>query len=68
MPLSLQELKVAASFLRQAKALCEGVRDFFRGQEPDATARLSDIVVRLDYERDFIDKLIMATPGGEPLS
>ncbi len=68
MPLTLQELRVAASSLRQAGALCEGARDFFRGQDADVTARLSDILRRLDYELDFIERLIMATPGGQPAS
>ncbi len=54
MPITLQESKVAASFLRQARALCEGVRDFFSGQDADEASRLSGIAVRLDYECDFV--------------
>ena len=58
MPLSIQELKVAASFLRQAKALCEGVRDFFLGHEADSAAQLSEIATPPDNEREHIDHLI----------
>ncbi|MGA7325775.1 MAG: hypothetical protein WBX25_15130 [Rhodomicrobium sp.] len=63
MPLTIQELKVAASFLRQAKALCEGVRDFFRGQDPDCAARLGEITNRIDGERGFIERLIEKNGG-----
>jgi hypothetical protein len=65
MPLSLQELKVAASFLRQARALCEGVRDFFRGEDPDLAARVGEIATRIDDEEDFVGRLILARPGGD---
>jgi hypothetical protein len=65
MPLSLQELKVAGSFLRQARALCEGVRDLFRGHDTDLAARLGDIIGRLDDEAEQVGRIILATPGGE---
>jgi hypothetical protein len=58
MPLSLQELKIAASFLRQARALCEGVRDFFRGHDADAAARLGEIATRLDDETAKVEQVI----------
>jgi hypothetical protein len=65
MPLSLQELKVAASFLRQARALCEGVRDFFRAEDADLAARVGEISNRLDNEADYVARLILARPGGD---
>jgi hypothetical protein len=51
-------LKVAVSFLRQARALCEGVRDFFRGHDTDCAARLNEIATRLDDEREYIERAI----------
>jgi hypothetical protein len=66
MQLSIQELKVAASFLRQAKTLCESVRDLFFGAcEADASARLPEIATRIDGERDHVERLI-AKNGGTP--
>jgi hypothetical protein len=65
MLLTVQELKVAASFLRQAKTLCESVRDLFFGvRKADASARLSEIATRLDDERDFVERLIGKADGG----
>jgi hypothetical protein len=40
MPLTIPEVKTAASFLRQARVLVESVKYFFRGYETDATGRL----------------------------
>jgi hypothetical protein len=64
MPLSLQELKVAASFLRQARALFEGVRDFFLGHHADASTRIAEIATRLNDEREYVDRLIAKVPDG----
>jgi hypothetical protein len=65
MPISLQDLKTAAGVLRRAKALCESVRDLFRGHDTDAAARLGDICQRIDDERDYIGRLIVkASPSG----
>jgi hypothetical protein len=65
MLLTVQELKVAASFLRQAKTLCESVRDlFFGSREADASARLGEIATRLDDEREFVEHLIGKADGG----
>jgi hypothetical protein len=65
MLLTVQELKVAASFLRQAKTLCESVRDLFFGtREADASARLDEIATRLDDEREFVERLIAKEPNG----
>lgn len=68
MPLTLQELKASRSFLNQAHMLVSAVcHVFFRAREADAAARLNEISSRLDCERDFIEKKLMAaTPGGEP--
>ena len=58
MPLSLQELKLAANLLRSAKTLTENVRElFFGAREVDASARLSEIVIRLEDEREFVERL-----------
>ena len=43
---TIQKLKVAAGFLRQAYALSEGVRDFF-GDDPEHVARLNKIAAAL---------------------
>jgi hypothetical protein len=65
MPLTIPELRTAASFLRQARVLVESVKDFFRGTDADAAARLSDIGQRLNDEREFVERLIgKASNGG----
>jgi hypothetical protein len=57
MQLTIHELKVAASFLRQANTLCESVRDlFFGAREADASARLTEIATRLDDERGHVER------------
>ena len=59
MPISIQELKTAVNFLRSAKTLCESVRDLFLGtREADASARLAEIAIRLNDERDYVEFLI----------
>jgi hypothetical protein len=58
MPLTVPELRTAASFLRQARVLVESVKDFFRGTDADAAARLSDIAQRLNDEREFIERIL----------
>jgi hypothetical protein len=66
MPISLQDLTTAAGVLRRAKALCETVRDIFRGNDTDAAARMGDIVERIDAEHDYTNRLILATdPNGD---
>jgi hypothetical protein len=65
MQLTLQELKVAASFLRQAKTLCESVRDlFFGARDVDASARMTEIATRLEDEREYAERLIGKAPNG----
>jgi hypothetical protein len=65
MPISLQDLKTAAGVLRRAKALCETVRDLFRGNNTDAAARMGDICQRIDDEHEYIGRLIVkASPDG----
>jgi hypothetical protein len=65
MPPTLQELKVAASFLRQPKTLCESVRNlFFGARDVDASARLSEIATRFDREREGVERRIAKVPNG----
>jgi hypothetical protein len=64
MPLTIPELRTAASFLRQARTLVESVKDFFRGYDADATARLGDISTRLTDEREFVERLIGSASNG----
>jgi hypothetical protein len=65
MPLTLQELRVCASFLRQARALCESVRDYFLGHDPDCAARIGEISRRIDDEGEYVARLIAkASPNG----
>jgi hypothetical protein len=63
MPLTIHELKTCLSFIKQARALCEGVRDFFMGHDADCAARLGDITLRLKDERDYVERLIAKTPN-----
>ena len=62
--LTIPELKVSASFLRQARTLVESVKDYFRGHDADATARLSDVSLRLNDEREYVERLIGQAPNG----
>lgn len=64
MILTTQELRVAASFLRQAKTLCESVRDLFLGRDADASARLSEITKRIDDERGHVERLLNNPQNG----
>jgi hypothetical protein len=64
MPLTILELRTAASLLRQARVLVESVKDFFRGYDADATARLGDIATRLNDEREYVEPLIGKAPNG----
>jgi hypothetical protein len=57
MPLTIPELRTAASFLRQARTLVESVKDFFSGHDPDCAARLSDIARRLEDEREYVERM-----------
>jgi hypothetical protein len=52
--------------LNQARVLAEGVKDMFMGRDIDAAARLGDITTRLNDERDYVNRLILATdPNGD---
>jgi hypothetical protein len=64
MPLTIPELKIAASFLKQAKVLVESALDYFRGEDPMRHARLGEISTRLTIEGEAIDKLISKLPNG----
>jgi hypothetical protein len=69
MPITLQDLKTSRSFLSQAHMLVSAVCHVFYGaRETDAAARLNEIASRLNAELDFVERLIMAKPGGEPHS
>jgi hypothetical protein len=64
MPLTMHELRTCLSFIKQARALCEGVRDFFIGRDADCAARIGDITLRLKDEKEFIERLIAKSPNG----
>jgi hypothetical protein len=67
MLIPIHELKTAVNFLRSAKTLCESVRDLFFGtRQADASARLAEIAMRLDAERDYVERLI--TKSGDAAS
>jgi hypothetical protein len=54
---TIQKLKVATGFLKQAHALSEGVRDFF-GDDPEHVARLNKIATALAEERAYVEQLV----------
>jgi hypothetical protein len=64
MPLTIGELRAAASFLNQARVLVEGVKDMFMGRDTDAAALLGEIVTRLNDEKEYVDRLITKAPNG----
>jgi hypothetical protein len=64
MPLTIGELRAAASFLNQARVLIEGVKDLFLGRDTDAAARLGDIRQRIDDEREYVERLITKPTNG----
>ena len=64
MPLTIIELRTAASFLRQAKTLVESVLDFFREQDAVRAAKLGEISKRLSDEGEHIERLIAKAPNG----
>jgi hypothetical protein len=64
MPLTIPELRTAASFLRQAKTLVESALDYFRGEDPTRSAKLGEISRRLSDEGGAIDRLIAKAPSG----
>jgi hypothetical protein len=65
MPLTIHELKTCLSFIKQARALCEGVRDFFLGHDADCAARLGDITLCLKHEGEYVQRLLTkASPNG----
>jgi hypothetical protein len=61
----MHELKTCASFIKQARALCEGVRDFFLGRDADCAARLGDITLRLKDEGEYVQRLINKANGSQ---
>jgi hypothetical protein len=62
--ITLPELRVAVSFLRQAGTLVEAVVDVFRGCDANTTARLNEIVQRVRDEREYIERLIEKPANG----
>jgi hypothetical protein len=65
MPLSISEMRTAASFLSIARTFVDNVRDYFLGHDVDCVARLSEISRRLDDEGDYVARLIAkASPNG----
>jgi hypothetical protein len=65
MPLTIPELRTAANFLRQAKALVESALDYFRNEDPTRSAKLGEISKRITDESEAIDRLIgKAASGG----
>jgi hypothetical protein len=62
--LSVSELRVAGSFIRQARVLTDAVRDlFFIAREPDRAARLRDISARLEEEGAQVERLLAKEEG-----
>ena len=66
MPLTIPELRTAASYLRQARVLVESALDYFRGEDAMRSARLGDISQRLIDEGEAIDRMIGKAPQGGP--
>jgi hypothetical protein len=64
MPLTIGELRAAASFLNQARVLVEGVKDMFMGRDTDSAARMGDIITRLNDEREYVERLITKPQNG----
>ncbi len=64
MQLTVTELRASLSFLRQAKSLCESVRDLLHARDVEAAARLSEVVTRIDYEREFLERLNASAGNG----
>lgn len=58
----VQDLRLAATFLRQVRILCEGVKDFVVGDAEHA-ARLEEIKAALGEECAHFDGLIAAMKG-----
>jgi hypothetical protein len=66
---TLDQLRVARSFLKQAGFLAAGVRGFFSADEHgDLVARLAEIEQRLEDEHDFLGRPwgSSTTPSIEP--
>ncbi len=62
--LSMSELRVAGSFIRQAKVLTDAVRDlFFISREPDRAASLRDISARLEEESAHVERMLARGEG-----
>jgi hypothetical protein len=58
MTITLDQLRVARSFLKQASFLAAGVRGFFSADEQgDLVARLAEIEQRLNDEYEFLGRL-----------
>jgi hypothetical protein len=61
MPITPQELSNAATLLTQAKAICISVRELFLGRDASTSARLSDVVKRIDDELANVARLLKHT-------
>jgi hypothetical protein len=57
MTVTVQQLRVAKSFLRQAILLESGVRESFDDGERHLRARLAEIELRCADEAEYIDRL-----------
>jgi hypothetical protein len=64
MPLTIPELRTAASFLRQAKVHVESALDYFRGENPTRSAKLGENSARLSGKNEAIERLIGKLPNG----
>ena len=65
MPITLPELRVSVSFLRQSRTLIEAVVDTFRGRDGDIAARLNEAVQRVKDEEAVIEELIAKRVRGK---
>lgn len=57
---SIEKLKIAAGFIRQAQVLSEGAREFFEGNA-EHVDRLDKIAVALHEERTCIERLVASS-------
>jgi hypothetical protein len=53
----VRDLRTAIAMLRRARMFIEPVRSLFRGDDPDAAARVAEIGERIDAEIDYIERL-----------
>ena len=57
---SIEKLKIAAGFIRQAQVLSEGAREFFE-DDAEHVDRLDRIAAALNEERTYIERLVAAS-------